>query len=665
MCSPGVSDTDSADLGDAMDRGTIFPMIKDPTHRSRILANLRGIRYVVPSLYTFFEDTKWLEPCAQIMKTLVDIPKKETIRKSLWRTYEGGNNESGQLRVLNWDLSFTSYQGSEVEAFVSGYRQLWLFAWRHFPELSAVLPRKDAGKPKPRTQATNEHCQRRLAQLAMELGFSSDRLALLGGHDPDARIIRELVRQARPPDYYEIPDTAYDEIAKVLATINRRGQGAPRKQERPEREMPRKSRCGRPHEASLEETKDHFFFNQVFLFGSRIVSPFTVNRDIFRAFFGSEAHVRFEISTALPVAREPRADVGRATQSDLPPQIVGSQYTFSYRDKRPQGHAARKKMTTQNAPVLDNEAMEEDHSTTEDVSQSRSDVVVEDETGRATGSPVRQGAAASTDQRGGNVNTTTGDVNQSHSDVMAEDKTSLATGSPVRQDAVASGDQTGQKVSLPQRSMYQGWKDDCADGDLFLIFVDEKRWRRWKAKNLNNAKSVVASYAATHYFARYDSRSKTTATVSFLNVVDYGKRPGIDGVIFVFTSLRGKAMSNATGAYGSTIRQVLQERLSFETIRGESTEARLKQVEQRGARKRKLERKYLPPRTIRGDEEDQEADDRAKRQNTDLSPEREKQSPEKREQSSETRKQSPETRKQSPKKREQSPEEREYFEEEL
>ena len=52
------SQIDRAFVKAQMHDGTLFPMITDSAVRLEILSRLRNTPYIIPSLYTFLEDTK-------------------------------------------------------------------------------------------------------------------------------------------------------------------------------------------------------------------------------------------------------------------------------------------------------------------------------------------------------------------------------------------------------------------------------------------------------------------------------------------------------------------------------------------------------------------------------------------------------------------------------
>jgi len=75
-----------------------------------------------------------------------------------------------------------------------------MFAWRHFPDLNAIAPRRDIGKRKPQVKLINEQCWQRLADLAITLGFESEEAIRLRIQDSDTKMTLEFLRQVRPPE---------------------------------------------------------------------------------------------------------------------------------------------------------------------------------------------------------------------------------------------------------------------------------------------------------------------------------------------------------------------------------------------------------------------------------------------------------------------------------
>ena len=177
---------------------------------------------------------------------------------------------------------------TEKQAIDLGYKQLWLFAWRHFPELSAIAPRKDSGRPKPSSKGSDERSLHRFARLARSLGFETDSIQHILSNNPDFNMSRDFLRRVRPPDSYDVSDLAcqpvIDGVLQYLSMIREHRQPPMKTME--SAEVPRASRCGRPHEKSHRKAKEVFFPDHFETPTLGIVTHLSVHRDIFDTFFG-------------------------------------------------------------------------------------------------------------------------------------------------------------------------------------------------------------------------------------------------------------------------------------------------------------------------------------------------------------------------------------------
>ncbi|KAL9130731.1 MAG: hypothetical protein Q9217_001168 [Psora testacea] len=219
MRAPRLSLQDRVFITKMMDEETIFIGIKNATTRAEILRRILNIDYLIPSLYTFFEDTKWLEPYAKILRTVFGVTGRRSIDQAMRANYEGSEHSTVYL-TLNRDLPLTKRQGSIVYAINFGIKQLWMFAWRCFPELSGVLPRKDARERKPFRKAVNQEYWRRFSQAAADLGFTSASLKKMQCQDPDTRMVRQFIGEARPDEFYDISDgRIVGQIADILKMV--------------------------------------------------------------------------------------------------------------------------------------------------------------------------------------------------------------------------------------------------------------------------------------------------------------------------------------------------------------------------------------------------------------------------------------------------------------
>jgi hypothetical protein len=67
-----------------MEERKIFCTLQDEAARDEVLQNILVQDQLIPSLQTFFEDQKYLEPCSLILKSLLDDLEK----RPLWRAFE-------------------------------------------------------------------------------------------------------------------------------------------------------------------------------------------------------------------------------------------------------------------------------------------------------------------------------------------------------------------------------------------------------------------------------------------------------------------------------------------------------------------------------------------------------------------------------------------------
>ncbi len=86
---PSLSSEDRRTVQEDMQNGVLFPTITNAGTRQRIWYQLNTIPHIIPSLYTFLEDTKYLEPCAKVMKCLLPAKSKGSIRQAFRQHHTG------------------------------------------------------------------------------------------------------------------------------------------------------------------------------------------------------------------------------------------------------------------------------------------------------------------------------------------------------------------------------------------------------------------------------------------------------------------------------------------------------------------------------------------------------------------------------------------------
>ena len=290
--NPCASEEDRGHILGKMETMQLFSMITDSAVRRQILERLGEVPHIIPSLHTFLEDTKWLEPCAKIMRSLLPGKKessllagdKESTQDSFLRLYSGSTTR----KIEHHPMDRRENTGSEVENARLGYLQLWMFAWRHFPELSGITPRKDVGYPKPQAKASNPQCLHRLAEMAHWLGFGSSKITELLSQDPDMSMARSFLEEARPKEFYSMSgDTRARVVQQIHQALKTSSDSLTQDPQRTDQVVGiLDHRCGRPHQGSHDSSKSRFFFPIIYGDTIKELSYLSVNRDIFLAFFG-------------------------------------------------------------------------------------------------------------------------------------------------------------------------------------------------------------------------------------------------------------------------------------------------------------------------------------------------------------------------------------------
>ena len=205
---------------------------------------------------------------------------------------------AGAVRIKDRD-QWRTKAGEATHHMECGYLQIYMFAWRHFPELVGTAPRKDKGTAKPQIQQINKHSWRRLGQLAKDLGFDSKEISAFANDNPDLGIALAFLNQTRPPDFYnQTKDRCHVsaiQICYILDEIEeQRGLGRYEHLDYQMNYVPLEYRYGRPFKKSFECSRPKFYLPDIYSVENQRLSYFTVHRDIFCAFFGFELRHRMK-----------------------------------------------------------------------------------------------------------------------------------------------------------------------------------------------------------------------------------------------------------------------------------------------------------------------------------------------------------------------------------
>jgi Protein of unknown function (DUF3723) len=170
---PKWCDDDRITLERLFNSGKLFPDIRGAS-RIEIWRAICSIDSQIPTLYTFFEDVKYLTLCHRVLSRFVCSPEQRCLRTVLHQFFV-------PPEVIPLELSEGRYEDgplnlSQNEKFQVGYHQIWLFAMRHWWQMTEAKPRKDRSKEDGgmdlQCQPDREDLWIRLAALFRRLGFN-------------------------------------------------------------------------------------------------------------------------------------------------------------------------------------------------------------------------------------------------------------------------------------------------------------------------------------------------------------------------------------------------------------------------------------------------------------------------------------------------------------
>ncbi|KAJ5152474.1 hypothetical protein N7492_009754 [Penicillium capsulatum] len=134
---------------------------------------------IIPSLHTFFRDVLYLEVCANALKRLVTLNKQHpTIRRALVHSFRPGRPADTACLIQASESTFRRQPGSNDERLSLAYRQIWMYAMRHYPDMAKNIRDGHATNPtraKARAKA-DESVIHDMATLARKLGFRTTQI---------------------------------------------------------------------------------------------------------------------------------------------------------------------------------------------------------------------------------------------------------------------------------------------------------------------------------------------------------------------------------------------------------------------------------------------------------------------------------------------------------
>jgi len=283
--APRLSTLDAKVLRGQVLGGEIFGAFGEQ-ERVAIWGRLQAVDGLIPSLFTFFEDVKYLEACANCVKRLVSLSPRDTVSTALEKAFCDANQRADRAVIQVTESSFTSSPASLADRVDLGYRQLHAYAMRHYLQ----MPREPKGKELLARLMVNtdETVLRDFADLADRLGFGSPEITAL------KQCPKSTVARAR------------SERSKPLLVTDGAGEI-------------KKRRCGLPRVEDYVEDGEFLFVNHLHNEeeeqGEGITS-FFVRKSVYFAFFGRSLPLTLD---SIPrVSDRTDEDMNRSQDAHIP-----------------------------------------------------------------------------------------------------------------------------------------------------------------------------------------------------------------------------------------------------------------------------------------------------------------------------------------------------------
>ncbi|EKV12001.1 hypothetical protein PDIG_47160 [Penicillium digitatum PHI26] len=214
---PRLSMADYQYIKNAFQDGSAFSMVNNPTLRSKMQHAVLGYRKIIPSLRTFLENTKYLKAMTDVVKKILPVNFKGTIRQAMFRYYVAPRNQ--QFYIQSLENKFVQKVGPKDFGFWSAYRQLFLFAMRHFCGMTDSQPLGFSQSSRARCLDRSELWQR-LRLLISKIGFVIPGSKFNPGTNYlEFTAILSLLTRLRPPELFEYEENQMSEWSTKVASF--------------------------------------------------------------------------------------------------------------------------------------------------------------------------------------------------------------------------------------------------------------------------------------------------------------------------------------------------------------------------------------------------------------------------------------------------------------
>jgi Protein of unknown function (DUF3723). len=294
---PHLSEADRSFINYIFDENLAFSHTMDPGTRSEFRKTVLDYPNIIPSLKLFFENIKYLRPIVYVLKRLLPPNFKSTLRKMMQRYYICPQSRMFPIQIS--ENNFAEHEHADAKyGFWSAYRQIFLFAMRHFYGLSEAWPRGHSCYSRSQQVQDSQELWRRFKKVSRTLGFR------IPGHyspskpeqrSPEFIAIHSLLTRLRPPGLFDYDPSALidcsNKVADMLVQMKERRVEAPSPSlvTDIEKYWSLESRCGMTDIDSFFSDQKYLFFHNIYSHSSgvraRNITSFAVKRDMFLTLF--------------------------------------------------------------------------------------------------------------------------------------------------------------------------------------------------------------------------------------------------------------------------------------------------------------------------------------------------------------------------------------------
>jgi hypothetical protein len=215
---------------------------------------------LIPSLFTFFHDVRYLQQCVDCISWLMTKPPPgQSIAHAMELRHKAISQSKGRVVIQVAEDEFITRQGSKADQVDLGNRQLIACAMRHYPDIPKKPERENQGGKVMKCKANADKAVlRKVADLAACVGYESDQ-------------ITDLQR-------YPTSNTRRGDPGHPKPFLVTSGTG-----------VAIRKRCREPQDKGYEEDRDFLFINHLHEerdAQGESVTSFFVRRSIYLAFFG-------------------------------------------------------------------------------------------------------------------------------------------------------------------------------------------------------------------------------------------------------------------------------------------------------------------------------------------------------------------------------------------